>query len=75
MISKRLLGLEIKSNHLIIMKVLKRLVKKVLPSWSNLAQNGKKAALIVLVVRTLQTIVKKTKNNEIQRNKKKIEAF
>ena len=31
-ISKRLLELEFKSNHLIIAKVLKRVVKKVLPS-------------------------------------------
>ena len=70
-ISKRLLELEFKSNHSIITKGLKRIVKKVLPSLKNMFQNVEKAWLIVLVVMILHTILKKTKNNEKQNNKKK----
>ena len=70
-ISKRLLELEFKSNHSIITKGLKRIVKKVLPSLKNMFQNVEKAWLIVLVVMILHTILKKIKNNEKQNNNKK----
>ena len=40
-----------------------------------MVQSVKKARLIVLVVNILHTILKKTKNNEKQSNKKKIEMF
>ena len=60
-ISKRLLELEFNSNHSIITKALKGVVKNVLPSLQNMIQNVKKAGLVVLVVRILHTILKKTK--------------
>ena len=62
-ISKRLLELEFKSNHSIITKALKRVVKKLLSPLSNMVQSVKRARLTALVVNILHTILKKTKNN------------
>ena len=62
-ISKRLLELAFKSNHSIITKALKRVVKKLLSPLSNMVQSVKRARLTALVVNILHTILKKTKNN------------